>query len=127
MTSILIEAGPIRLRAELYNNDTARAIANSLPLDATAQTWGDEIYFEIPLALDEAGDATEDVQVGQLGYWPVGHAFCLFFGPTPVSRGDQPRAASPVNLFGEIRGDPSELRQVPSGARVRVSAVDRED
>lgn len=120
MTQIVIQAGDVTIGAELADNETAKAIQEALPLEAKASTWGDEIYFGIPVHLEAAPDARAEVEVGDLGYWPAGHAFCLFFGPTPASQGTEPRAASPVNVFGHLTGDVTELRQVNSGDIVHV-------
>jgi hypothetical protein len=116
---ILIRAGQVQVSAELNNSRTAEAIWQSLPLSAAGNTWGDEIYFAIPVRLDEE-DARTVVTLGDLGYWPPGHAFCMFFGPTPVSRGKEIRPASPVNVFGHIVGDPTVLKQVQDGETVTL-------
>ena len=118
---ITIAAGSVAMDAELNDSATAQMIWNALPITGRANTWGDEIYFEIPVQADQAADARTDVEVGELGYWPVGHAFCIFFGPTPVSSGDEPRAASPVNPLGRVLGDATAFRQVPAGTEVRLS------
>jgi hypothetical protein len=89
-----------------------------------ANVWGDEIYFEIPVRADQEPDAHEQVGVGELGYWPVGRAFCIFFGPTPVSTDERPRAYSPVNIVGRVLDDATSLRGVQHGARVRIAAVE---
>ena len=99
--------------------ETARAIWDALPLEAKASTWGDEIYFSIPVDVD-AEDPREVVEMGDLGYWPPGGAFCIFFGPTPASRGDEIRPASPVNVFGRVEGDPRVFKGVASGDLVRL-------
>ena len=119
MRRILIRAGQVQVRAELNDSHTAEAIWQSLPLSAAGNTWGDEIYFAIPVTLDEE-DARAVVALGDLGYWPPGRALCMFFGPTPVSRGKEIRPASPVNVFGHIMGDPTLLRQVQDGETVTV-------
>ena len=119
MRRILIRAGQVQVSAELNNSRTAEAIWQSLPLSAVGNTWGDEIYFAIPVRLDEE-DARAVVALGDLGYWPPGHAFCMFFGPTPVSRGKEIRPASPVNVFGHIVGDPTLLKQVQDGETVTL-------
>lgn len=98
---------------------TAQAIWDALPLEAKASTWGDEIYFSIPVNVD-AENPKEVVKMGDLGYWPPGSAFCIFFGPTPASRGDEIRPASPVNVFGRIEGDPRVFTSVSSGDLVRL-------
>ena len=120
MKDIKISAGDITVIAELGEGLTARKIWDTLPVDGTANRWGDEIYFAIPVKIEEEPDAREDVQVGDLGYWPPGDAFCIFFGPTPASSDEHPRAASPVNVFGHIRGDAVIFRAVQSGSIVRV-------
>jgi hypothetical protein len=121
MERILIETGDIRLSAELNESETAKAIYDLLPLTGSAIIWGEEIYFSIPLHLEQSRDARMEVRVGELGFWPAGDAFCIFFGPTPVSQNDQPMAYSPVNVFGSIQGDPGVLRKVVSGDAIRVS------
>ncbi|HEC21465.1 MAG TPA: hypothetical protein ENI95_00950 [Chloroflexi bacterium] len=120
MPEIIISAGDVSLRAELNDNPTARQIWEALPIEGQANRWGDEIYFEIPVKAPQEPDAREEVEVGELGYWPVGRAFCIFFGPTPISTGDQPRAASPVNILGRVLGDATAFRAVPQGATVRL-------
>jgi hypothetical protein len=117
---ILIVAGDVELKAELNESDAAQAIYDSLPIVGSGNRWGEEIYFEIPVNESLAEDATADVDVGDLGYWPPGKAFCIFFGPTPVSTGDSPKAASPVNPVGRILGDATALSAVPQGATVRI-------
>ena len=101
------------------NSETARAIWEALPIEARANTWGDEIYFSIPV---EAGaeNPREVVEMGDLGYWPPGKAFCIFFGRTPASRGDEIRPASPVNVFGKVSGDPRVFKEVRGGERVTL-------
>jgi hypothetical protein len=108
------------MEAELNDSPTAQMIWEALPVVGRANTWGDEIYFRIPVQAEEAPDARADVEIGELGYWPAGSAFCIFFGPTPASRGDQPRAASPVNIVGRVQGDPTKFRQVQPGAMVAL-------
>jgi hypothetical protein len=118
---ILINAGPISLTAILSQNKTADAIVQALPIEGHAKRWGDEIYFSIPVQLDEAEDARQVMEVGELGYWPVGTAFCIFFGRTPVSQGEEPRAYSNVNPFGMIEGDATTLQNVKDGDSVQVT------
>jgi hypothetical protein len=121
MADIVIEAGGLQLVAQLDDSLTAKLIFEALPLSASVNTWGDEIYFEIPVEIEPAADARADVAVGDIGYWPPGNAFCVFFGPTPASSGSQPKAASPVNVFGRVIGDATRLRGVADGAAVRLS------
>jgi hypothetical protein len=118
---ITITAGSVRMEAELNDSPTAQAIGEALPITGRANTWGDEVYFKIPVQAEEEADARADVAVGELGYWPVGSAFCIFFGPTPASDGPEPRAASPVNILGRVLGDATEFRQVPGGATVELA------
>ena len=120
MKRITITAGKISLPGELTESPTAQAIWAALPIEADANTWGDEIYFEIPVVVDQEPEARADVEVGTLAYWPVGHAFCIFFGPTPASKGDRPRAYSPVNIVGRVNGDATKFGKVRDGAKVKV-------
>jgi hypothetical protein len=120
MTVIRIEAGHVALEAELNDSETARKIAVALPIEAKARTWGDEIYFDIPVVCEEE-DPREVVEMGDIGYWPPGTALCFFFGPTPASRGDEIRPASAVNVVGKIKGDPRVLKTVKSGAAIRIA------
>jgi hypothetical protein len=101
------------------NPRTMRAIWDALPIEARANTWGDEIYFPIPVEV-EAENPREVVDIGDLGYWPPGNAFCIFFGQTPASRGDEIRPASPVNVLGRVIGDPLVFKNVRGGEMVRL-------
>jgi hypothetical protein len=120
---VQITVGDQVFEAEIDDNETGKAIAAVLPIEGSANVWGDEIYFEIPVTLVEGPEAREEVEVGTLAYWPPGNAFCIFYGPTPVSAGATPRAYSPVNEFGRIHGDATELRGTRSGASVRIEAA----
>ena len=120
MKTVTISAGDVSLPAELNDSPTARRIWEALPIEGTANTWGDEIYFEIPVVAEQEPDARADVGVGTLGYWPIGHAFCIFFGPTPASTDERPRAYSPVNILGHVVGDATRFRGVRDGARVHI-------
>jgi hypothetical protein len=119
---IRITAGNIQATASLNDSATAQAIWSTLPIEARGSTWGDEIYFGIPVQRAEE-DARPTVDMGDLGYWPPGQAFCIFFGPTPASRGDEIRPASPVNLVGKVDGDPTVFKRVPSGVRVLLERL----
>jgi hypothetical protein len=119
---IRITAGKLSAVAELDASPTAQAIWEALPFEASASRWGDEVYFEIPVQLDEAAGARQVMRIGELGYWPVGSAFCIFFGRTPASEGDEPRAYSNVNPFGQLQGDATVFAAVRSGTRVTVEA-----
>jgi len=105
------------LAAELNDSPTAVAIAEALPIESTANRWGEEVYFTIPVRLAESADARTEMQVGELGYWPAGAAFCIFFGPTPVSEGSEPRAYSNVNPFGRITTDIQTMKAVLSAVK----------
>ncbi len=120
MRRIRFEFGTLTLDAELFDTPTAEAIAAALPINSSALTWGEEVYFEIPLQAALEADARAEVEVGELGYWPTGRALCIFFGPTPASRGSEPRAYSPVNVVGSVLGDATLFRAVPDGATVRI-------
>ena len=120
MRKISIRAGEITATATLKTNETADAIWNALPIEGHANTWGDEIYFSIPVDVESAKDARDTVSIGELGYWPPGNAFCIFFGRTPASHGSEPRAASPVNVFGQVEGDATAFKGVRGGTKVRI-------
>jgi len=117
--AIRITAGEVSAAAELNDSTTATAIWEALPIRAKADTWGDEIYFDVGItAAAETPRAL--VEPGDLGYWPPGRAFCIFFGPTPMSRGDEIRPASPVNVVGRVAGDARAFKTVRAGARVTI-------
>jgi len=118
MAAIKIRAGSLEVQAQLNDGPTAKLLWEALPIEGRANRWGDEIYFSIPVKIGSEPGAQEDVEFGDLGYWPPGHAFCIFFGPTPASSGNRPRAASPVNLLGHISGDASRFRAVKDGEQV---------
>ena len=115
-----ISAGPVELAAALNDSATAQAIWSALPLSAAGNTWGDEIYFRIPVDA-EGRNLNEVAELGDLAFWPPGNAFCIFYGPTPASRGDEIRAASGVEVVGRITGNASLLRQVPPGSVVTLA------
>ena len=120
---IRITAADVQLQAQLNDGPTARQIAEALPISAVGSRWGGEIYFAIDVQADLEPDAREVLQPGELGYWPTGNAFCIFFGPTPASSGDEIRAASAVNIIGKIEGGLSALWDVPDGAPVSIERV----
>jgi len=111
----------LTLDARLNRSPTAQKIADALPIEGAAQVWGDEIYFEIPVdALPEPG-ARREVAVGELGYWPEGKSFCIFFGRTPASKDEKPRAYSEVNVIGRLLETPADkLRAVKPGNKVKI-------
>ena len=114
---IRIKAAPVDMAAELNDTKTAQAIWEALPIKGRANLWGEEIYFSIPVA-HELEDGQELVNIGDLGYWPQGNAFCIFFGPTPISQKNEIRPASAVTVFGKVTGDATEFKQVTSGTEV---------
>lgn len=118
--NIKITVGELSFPAELNDGPTAHQLWEALPIEGRANVWGDEIYFEIPIMASQAADARVEMEVGELGYWPVGHAFCIFFGPTPVSVDEQPRAYSPVNALGRVLGDSTRFKTVSNGTLVRL-------
>lgn len=118
--TIRITAGNVTMDATLNETATASEIWDALPITARANIWGDEIYFAIPVHRDEE-NAKATVGLGDLGYWPPGNAFCIFYGPTPMSRGDEIRPASPVNIVGKVVGDAKEFKQVSSGTKVTIT------
>jgi hypothetical protein len=124
MRKILISAGEITATATLKDNPTADAVWKALPLGSQANTWGDEIYFGIPVEIKQADDARDVVNMGDLGYWPPGKAFCIFFGRTPASRNSEIRAASAVNVFGSLEGDATIFKKVPHGVLIKVNKTE---
>ena len=118
---ITISVENVTVDAQLGTSPTAVKIFEALPFESTANTWGDEIYFTIPVTMEQEPDARADVEIGELAYWPMGKAFCIFFGPTPVSRDEKPRAYSPVNVFGRVLGDATAFKGIANGARIRVN------
>ncbi len=118
--TIRIIAGTVQAEAALNDSPTATKIWEALPIEVRGNTWGDEIYFSIPVKADEEANAREIMAVGEIAYWPPGNAFCIFFGRTPASSDDRPRAASAVNPIGQVTGDATVFRSVRSGTKVRL-------
>ena len=125
MKRIMIRAGEIESKGELNDSATARAIWEVLPLEGSANIWGEEIYFRIPVIQGLEADAQELVQLGALGYWPQGQAFCIFFGETPISRPGEIRPASAVNIVGRLLDDPMRFLEVSAGASVSIERAER--
>ena len=119
---IRITAGDVSATAVLNDSRTAQAIWEALPITARANTWGDEIYFSIPVYLEEE-NGREVVETGEVAYWPPGHAFCVFFGRTPVSRGNEIRAASAVNVCGKVEGEATVFTRVSNGAKIVLEKI----
>ncbi len=122
---IRITAEPVVMEAELNQSQTAQQIWDVLPIEERGNTWGDEIYFSIPVEA-ETDNAQEVVELGELAYWPPGTAFCIFFGPTPMSRGAEIRPASPVNVVGKLIGEPTAFKQVKDGTVVKIEKISDE-
>ena len=122
MRQIRITAGSISQTATLNDTQTAQLVWDVLPFAASASRWGDELYFTIPVDTEtERGQPT--VSPGDLAYWEPGSAFCLFWGPTPISSPDEIRPANPVTVFGRLDGDPSAFDEFRSGTRVKVERI----
>ena len=121
MYTIAIEAGEVRMQAELRESPASTAIWDALPLEGRASRWGDEIYFSTGLQLELEPDATDTMPVGSLAYWPPGKAFCILFGPTPASGADgEPRLASESNSLGTVSGDATAFKAVADGAAITI-------
>lgn len=122
MPKIGITAGAVRIEAQLNDGPTATAIFKALPIKAEANRWGGEIYFAIPVKAALEPASRDVLEAGELGYWPPGNAFCIFFGPTPASQADDIRAASAVNIVGKIEGPLEQLWDVQTGQPVLIEA-----
>jgi len=116
---ITITTEDLKVDASLNDSKTAQKIWDALPIEGRVNTWGDEIYFSISVKV-VLENAKAVVLEGDLGYWPPGNAFCIFFGLTPASQADEIRPASPVNIFGKIIGDPKAFKKVSSGAKIII-------
>jgi hypothetical protein len=123
MARIRFELGSIILDAELLDTPTAQAVAKALPIASSALTWGEEVYFEIPVKVAREADARAVVAPGEVAYWPEGHCIALGYGRTPISQGDETRLASPCNIFAKALGDVKALAQVKAGTRVSVTLL----
>jgi hypothetical protein len=121
--NIQITSGDVKIEAELYDTSTGRAIAEALPISGAVNRWGGEIYFTIPVSVQLDAASRDELELGELGYWPTGNAFCIFFGATPASQADECRAASNVNVFGRVIGDLAPLWNIENGAQIRIQAV----
>ena len=123
-TPIIFEAGKAVLEGALNDSPTARLLAQRLPFTFKMSRWGDEYYGDIgaKLGAEEAPDARDDMKVGELAYWLPGNALCVFFGPTPASKGAEPKAASPVNPVGNVQGDLKALKALGRSIQVTVKA-----
>jgi hypothetical protein len=124
MSRVRFDFGTVQLDAELLNTPTAKAIAAALPITANALTWGEEVYFEIPVEVAREKDARAVVTPGELAYWPDGNAIAIGFGRTPISKGDECRLASPCNIWAKAIGDVKSLKTVRAGTKIKVTALD---
>ena len=124
MSRIRITVGPVAVEVDLLDTPTAQAIRDALPFDATAMTWGEEVYFSTPVSVARESDARAIVEAGEIAFWPDGDAIAIGFGPTPISQGDEIRLASPCNVFGSAISDVRDLSVIRGGEAVRVEAAD---
>ena len=122
MKLITEKAGIYIIETINKNPKTLKAILDNLPIESTALRWGDEIYFETNIDID-LENPQETVRKGDVAYWPPGKAICIFFGPTPISSGDEIRPASPVNVWGRILGEIENLKNVSSGEKIIITSA----
>ena len=123
MARIRFDFGSLTLDAELLDTPTAKAIAKALPVTSPALTWGEEVYFDVPVRVAREKDARAVVTPGEVAYWPEGPAIALGYGRTPISQGDECRLASPCNIFARMLGDVKQLAKVKSGTKIKVTLV----
>jgi hypothetical protein len=121
---IRFDFGSLTLDAELSDTPTTKAIAAALPIEASALTWGEEVYFEIPVQVAREQDARAVVTPGEIAYWPDGHAIAIGFGRTPISKGDETRLASPCNIWAKALSDVKALKAVKGGTKIKVHVVE---
>jgi hypothetical protein len=123
MARIRFDFGSLTLEAELLDTPTAKAIAARLPFESPAMTWGEEVYFDVPVTVEREPDARAVVTPGEIAYWPDGPAIAIGFGRTPISKGDETRLASPCNIFAKALGDVKRLKAIRAGTRIKVTAA----
>mgnify|MGYP002344134257 FL=1 len=115
----MIDIDNLQIRAKLNGSQTAGQVWDALPITSFTSLWGDEVYFQIPVKAEiEKGFSSETAEIGDLGYWPEGQCFCIFFGPTPVSKPGEIRPASAVNLIGKMETDWQALKTVRENQKV---------
>jgi len=119
-TPVVIRVGELKLSAELNDSPSAEALKSLLPLEFSMSRWGDEYYGACGINVEISRDAREVMEVGELAVWPTGNALCIFFGSTPVSKGNEPRAVSPVNPVGKLIDSPEPLKKLGSSIHVRI-------
>ena len=124
MARIRFDFGTLTLDAELFDTPTAKAIAAALPISSSALTWGEEVYFDVPVEVKREGNARAVVTPGEIAYWPEGPAIALGFGRTPISQGNETRLASPCNIFAKALGDVKALGKVKAGTKVEVRVLE---
>lgn len=120
MKKIKIIIEDITLTAELLETPTAEKVYNSLPITSEVTTWGDEIYFPVPFPCDLEDDAKQVVDLGDICFWTTGKSIAIFFGPTPISEADEPRAYEPVNVFAKINEDPKALKKIKDNQTIKI-------
>jgi hypothetical protein len=121
MRRMIIAFDRVAITVALRKTPTADALWDALPFEAEARTWGDEVYFDTPVSVEREADARAIMQAGEIAFWTDGDAIAIGFGPTPVSRGDEIRLASPANVFATTDDDVTALKAVRAGERVRLS------
>jgi len=121
MKKITISSAGKSIEAMLYETETAETLYKSLPIEGTVSMWGDEIFFKIPINIELASDAQEYVEIGELAYFPQSPALCIFFGQTPASTDERPKANSPVNIFGMVLEGLEKLNDIQEGDNIIVS------
>jgi hypothetical protein len=123
MARIRFDFGALMLDAELLDTPTAKAIAAALPLSSSVLTWGEEVYFDVPVEVAREKDARAVIVPGEIAYWPQGQAIAIGFGRTPISKGNETRLVSPCNVFAKALGSVTSLSKVKTGVKVEVTAV----
>ena len=118
-----IAAGKVTLEAELRDTPTTRALAQALPFEASAQTWGEEVYFTTPVSAKLEPDAKQVVDPGTVCFWTEGDALALPYGRTPISADERPKLAARCNVLGTLTGDARRLAAIKAGQRIRVEKL----